>query len=604
MPLSRTLLPLTVGIALAAALVPAQTSLMPLSEVQPGMRGIGRTVFGGSTREEFTVDILGVLENVLGPRRSLILARLDGGPLGETGVIAGMSGSPVYIDGRLVGAVSYSLGAFSKAPIAGLTPIEEMMEVFDLPATRAATRVDLMPGASPIELQAALRSLARGLTEASGSPATIPEAMTRQAGLRLLPIVTPIGARGLSPSTMPWLADLLGTAGIVPLASASASGEADDEPLQPGDAVGVSLVRGDFELGATGTVTHVDGERVYAFGHPFLNLGPTAFPMTRAQVYTLLPSLMSSSKIAGLGSSIGTIQQDRTTAIAGTLGETPSLVPMTLRLESDRGQKRTFTYEIVRDQTLTPILSYVALLSTLQSYERQSGGATLEVSGTLSVQGHGDVTFADVFTGDAPSGGAAAYVATPITLLLLNEFEAVELTSIDLTIRASEEPRWASIERVWLDAVDITAGRTVPLKVLTRSYRGDEELHTIPIDIPSNVVGLLSILVSDGTRLTQVERQERRIGSPPTSVAQMLRTLNEQRRNNRLYVRLSRADSGAVVRGEALSSLPASILSVLEGDRGGSDLTPLTQATLREWDVPTAHAIRGSRLLTIDVEPQ
>jgi hypothetical protein len=409
---------------------------------------------------------------------------------------------------------------------------------------------------------------------------------------------------GLAPSAHAVLADLLGVENIVALASASGASISDDEPLQPGDALGVSLVRGDFELGATGTVTHVDGDRVYAFGHPFLNLGPTAFPMTRATVFTVLPSLMSSSKIAALGRSIGTVEQDRATAIAGTLGDTPSLVPMTLRLESDRAPSRTFTFEIVRDQTLTPILSYVALLSTLQSYERQSGGATLEVSGTLGVRGHGDVTFADLFTGDAPSAGAAAYVATPITMLLLNEFEAVELESIDLTIRASEEPRWASIERVWLDAVEIEAGQTVLLKILTRSYRGDEELHSVPIDIPANVVGRLSILVSDGVRLTQVERQERRIGADPTSVAQMLRTLNGQRRNNRLYVRLSRHDSGAVVGGEALSSLPASILSVLEGDRSGSDLTRLTQATVREWDVPSTHAIRGSRLLTVDVDPR
>ena len=297
---------LTLGLASATLALPGQTALMSVDEVQPGMVGRGTTVFEGTTREEFSAHILGVLENVMGPQRSLILARLEGGPLANTGVIAGMSGSPVYVDGRLIGAVSYSLGSFSKEAIAGITPIAEMIEVATLPPRRTPNPIANVP-ASPNELRSVLSDMVarraarpdegvgfgtRGLSAAEGS---------RVASM-LRPIATPLVMSGYTREARDLVAELLGDHGFLPMigGGVGATVAADPEPLQPGDPVGVSLVRGDLELGSTGTVTHVDGERVYAFGHPFLNLGPTAFPMTRAYVYAVLPSLMASSKLSGV----------------------------------------------------------------------------------------------------------------------------------------------------------------------------------------------------------------------------------------------------------------------------------------------------------------
>jgi hypothetical protein len=374
-------------------------------------------------------------------------------------------------------------------------------------------------------------------------------------------------------------------------------------PLRAGDAVGVSLMGGDLELGATGTVSYVDGDRVYAFGHPFLALGPTSFPMTRARVYSLLPSLMSSFKISAMGEVIGTFEQDRSTAIAGTLGKGPEMVPLRVTLDSGRGLKKTFNFQIANDQLFTPLLTYVSVFNTIGSYERQLGAATYGIKGRARVKGQPDIAIEDLFAGDNAVAGAAAAVAGPVTYLLTNDLEKVEISGIDITLTSYEEPRIATIERVWLDEVRPRRGRTVPLKVLLRSYRGDEEIRTVPIELPANAPASVSLLVADGTTLSRWEQRELKRPTQPQSVEQMIRSLNTTRRNNRLYVRLVADEPGAVVQGETLPALPPSVLAVFEAERNGGSFAPLRNAVLGEWELPSDQAVSGSRVLTIRLDP-
>jgi SpoIVB peptidase S55 len=597
----------------AGALVPlpAAQTLMPIDEVKAGMVGTGRTVFEGTELTDFKVHILGVLRNVQAPKRNLILARLEGGPLAETGVIAGMSGSPVYIDGRLVGAVSYSIGAFPKEPIAGITPIGEMIEATaDTGARRASAaqpRLDLP--ITPEHLAAAVRAAAARIGAFADNPADVqafglPSQTGAQMGALLRPIATPLVMSGMDGATANFLSSTFRDAGFMPVFSGGSSADTppSNEPLRPGDPVGVSLLGGDSEMGATGTITHIDGSRLYAFGHPFFSFGPTAFPMTRATVYTSLPSLMSSFKIATMGEVVGTIQQDRATAIAGTLGKGPAMIPVTVTLDSGRGAKRTFKYTVVNDQIFTPLLTYVAVFNTLANYERNFGAMTFTVKGRTSLENHGDIAYEDIFTGDNPIPSAAAYIAGPITLLLANDIERVSLKGVEVSIATSEESRAATIERVWLDDVRPRAGRTVPLKVLTRSYRGAEKISTIPIEIPANAAGQLTVMVTDGRQLNQIEQRELRRSVQPASVGQMIKVLNETHRNNRVYVRLLTGTPGAVVNGEAMTSLPPSVLSVLEGDRSGGNFAPIRSAALGEWELQMDSAITGTRVLTIDLD--
>ncbi|HEX7138712.1 MAG TPA: SpoIVB peptidase S55 domain-containing protein [Vicinamibacterales bacterium] len=596
------------------AAVFGDTATMPVQDIRPGMIGVGRTVFDGVRVEDFKVNIIGVLENVIGPNRNLILAKLEGGPLAHTGVIAGMSGSPVYVDGKLIGAVSYALGSFSKEPIAGITPIAEM--------TDSAQFADVRPASARVRVEYPLtrQGLAAAFEKALNwnrpfadrATDVRPRATTAaddrslgQLGTMLRPIATPLVMSGFEPA----LADLLGGAfreqGFEPAGGSAAGfhfGEKPFEgPLKPGDAIGVMLVGGDLMLGGTGTVTHIDGDRVYAFGHPMYNLGPTEFPMTRAYVYTVLPSLFSSIKLSSTGEVIGTFLQDRATTIAGRLGSGPRMIPVTIALSSSRAATRTFKYTVVNDPLFGPLMTYASLLNTLMSYERSIEAATFAVRGSASVRQHDSVTFNNIFSGDQSSIAAATYIVGPVLALMNNDHEKVDLDGVELAITTTEQPKTAVLERIWLDDLRPRAGRTVPLKMLLRTYRGEPQMRTVPIEIPSNARGTLSIVVTDGGRLGMTELRETRTPQGSRAVDQLIKSLNKNRRNDTLYVRLVNADAGAVVSGETLSSLPPSVLNVLEGERSGGNFNPLHNATLGEWELATDHAVSGSKTLTLTV---
>jgi len=598
--------------ALLGVSTPATTPLMSVDEIRPGMVGIGRTVFEGTELSDFKVQILGVLRNIQGPRRDLILARLEGGPLAQSGVAQGMSGSPVYIDGRLIGAVSYSIGAFSKEAIAGITPIAEMKDATAMTRRPTTQQARLELPITRESLSAALSAASTQIAPFARRPADVqviglPSAAGAQLGAMLRPIATPLMLSGFDPETVDLLSAPFRDAGFIPVVTGAYAPDQMPRPSGPpreGDPVGVSLITGDLEMGATGTITHIDGDRIYAFGHPLYNIGPVEFPLTRAYVYTILPSLMTSFKISSLGETIGMLQQDRATAIAGALGKTPTLVPMSLTLEraDTPGSKRTFKYQLVNDQLFTPLLAYVAMFNSLGSYERQYGAATFSVHSRARIKGHGDLSLEDVFTGDSPILGASTAIAGPLAMVLSNDIEPLALESLDVSIVSAETPRSATIERVWLDDVRVRAGRTISLKVLTRSYRGEEKISTVPIDIPANAKGDLSILVTDGRQLNTMEQRELRRSLQPQTVTQLMRVLNETRRNNRIYVRLLTGSPGAVVRGEAMTALPPSVLSVYESDRNGGSFTPIRSATVGEWELPMDSAVTGSRLLTIEVD--
>jgi hypothetical protein len=602
--------------------LPAQSKTFPVSELKPGMVATGRTVFQNDQLEEFKAHILGVLHNSIGPRRDLILARLEGGPLANTGVIAGMSGSPVYIDGRLVGAVSYSLGDFAKEPLAGITPIEEMLADATLPGggqRRAQVpRAELTLPVTQEGLRDSLRQAFSWARPFADSPADVSVIGTNavNAGIATLlrPISTPINFSGFDTRTIDPLVSAFRDLGFLPVmagaaqlgsqsSTASATSGTSAAPLRPGDPIGVALMNGDLEVGATGTVTEVDGDRVYAFGHPFYGLGPTQFPMTRAHVITVLPSLSSSMKIASTGDVIGIVQQDRATTIAGTLGPGPAMIPISLTLNSERGTRKKFSIGIVNDQLFTPLLAYVAILNTLTSYERQNGVGTYTLKGAARVKNHSDVAFEDLFTGDQPSAYAAASVVAPLNVLLRNAFEAVQFEGLNLEIEASETPRSATLERVWIDGTKAKPGTAVDLRILMRTYRGEEVTQSLPVQIPANARGSVSIMVADGARLSQFEARELQVQPMQTTgVPQMIRVLNSARKNNRLYVRLVTRDGGAVVKGEPLAALPSSVLAVMESDRNGGSFRPLQSALLGEWEITAGYAVTGSKTLTLPLE--
>ncbi len=605
----RTLAALAVVAGLVIATPGAQTSIIPIDEVRPGMVGVGRTVFEGDTIEEFKVHILGVLKNVVGPRRNLVLARLEGGPLEKTGVIAGMSGSPVYIDGRMLGAVSYQLGQFSKDAIAGITPIGEMTDATALgPVTQGTRPVAINWRPAPQDLLAIWsRDLGRShpfAEDASQTLLTGDQALSPRMATMLRPIAVPLVTAGLAADVLSPLVPALTDRGFLPVSAATQSRPASTSkprPLRPGDSMGVALLTGDFMLGATGTVTHLEGDRIYGFGHPMYNLGPTQFPLMQANVHVVLPSLLTSVKLASFGEVLGVVQQDRATAVAGRLGAGPRMIPMSITLNSDRVPSRTFNFTVVKDHTFTPLLTYVTVASVLTGYERGAGPASFTVRGTASIREHGDIAFEDIFTGEQPAGAASAYVAGPLTFLLKNASEPVDVEKLTLTIDATEQSRSARIERVWLDTDRPRAGREASVKVLLRTNKGEELVKSVAIQIPVDATGTLQLLVADANRLTAEDRRLTR-GPETQQVAQLIRSFNKARRSNRLYVRLSASDEGAIVNGEPMTALPPSVLAVLESDRNSGTYSPLRSATRGEWEVPVELAVTGSRQLSITLD--
>jgi hypothetical protein len=602
---------LILGLALAAPVAgavlasPAQSAFFPVSDVRPGMVGVGRTVFAGDRLEDFHATIIGVLHNAVGPGRDLILARLDGGPLATTGVIQGMSGSPIYIEGRLLGAVAYSLGSFPKEPLAGITPIAEMISAVDAPPSRTSDRtLALEWPAQPAAVFAALQRLA-ARTAAPPGPFGDLRVLGPPSLADLAPTLRPIGAAmvfgGFEPMLDRDLRRALSVAGGAPQTARPAP-PLEGAVLRPGDPVGMSLIHGDLEMGATGTVTHVDNGRVYAFGHPFLNLGSTTFPMTRASVFTVLPSLETSMKIASLGPVIGTMSQDRATAVGGTLGTGPRELRVNVVLSSARAPTRRFSFSVLRDQVLTPLFTYVAVLNAITSYERQTGAMTVGVGGTISFGSDGAIAIDDLFSGDNAGTAAAGAIATPVGVAMANEFRTVAPETIDVELRASEQREATTIDRVWLDTVRPRFGATHTLQVQLQDYRGGKRVVTMPIPMPSYADGPLTLVVSDAAGLTALEQKELRPGKP-SSWPELVADLHALRRNNRVYVRLIASSHGTVVGGDTLPALPPSVRSVLDADASVARGS-ITRSVIGSWEQRLDAFVRGSRELTLSLTAQ
>ena len=591
---------------LAVAAAAPAAELMPLADVRPGMRGVGRTVFEGARIDEFDVRILGVLENAVGPRQSLILARLEGGPLASTGVIAGMSGSPVFVDGKLVGAVAYAF-PFGKEPIAGLTPIGDMIEAAENGAPRAAAarlRPDgslaapLDRAAVAVALRRPLRSLVPGAFPGEGLPPAV-------AGATLSPLALPLVFSGFDPETFDWARGLFATMGFAPVMGAGSGGGVGPVPdLAPGAAVGVSLVEGDLDLSVTGTVTHIDAGRVYAFGHPFYNLGPTRFPLKKAWVYAVFPSLQVSWKIAAALDAVGTMDQDRTTAIAGRLGAAPRMIPVEVRLRSARAAEQVFRFRIVEDELFTPLLGYVSLVSVLQGHERAFGAATLRVDARLSLAGGREVRLRDVVASDQPAQQAAAALAGPLALLVGNDFEAVALEKLDVVVDAVETRETATLVRAWVDGpLPLRPGTVAPVKLQLRTRRGDVVTETLPVPVPASApAGTYSLLLADAATMDAVEQREMRQPFVARDMAQLVRSLNALRSGNRVYARLTRPAGGAIVGGEYLPALPGSVLSVLSATDQGTSVVPLPASTVWSGELATERAVSGWRQVAVPVE--
>lgn len=591
------------GVLLAgtlAGVAEAASIIMPLVQVKAGMKGRGKSVFEADRIEEFDVEILGVLENFQ-PRRNLVLARLRGRGLETTGVIEGMSGSPVYIDGRLIGAVAFSF-PFSKEPIAGITPIEEMLAV-----QQAAT--DREPGdAVPIPIQKGLTAEdLLGLYRSAFSP----KLAAMSASSSAVPMSIPVFFSGFSSSAFENAKPFFAGLGLQPVRAGSA-GQSMEKPalsglsLLEGGAVGVQLMGGDLDMTAVGTVTYVDAGKVLAFGHPFYNLGAVDFPMTRASIITVVPGLQSSFKLAATGPMVGRISQDRTAGAYGELGKAPKLIPVNVRLEGGPFAKKEFKFRIVNDKVLSPALMNMALSSIVTSEERAYGNLSLEFDGNIFLDKGLSVHLEDLFSGNYNSSGTSlsGIVAAVVYFLTNNEFKDVGIYRIDLNIRALEEARLCSLEKVLLDKYEASPGERIQVKVYYRTLKEESLVEEVSIQTPDLPGGSeFTLFVGDAVAMQQIERSQYRMQDYiPRNLNQLIRMLGNLRKNNRIYFKILAAKPGLFLKGEEMPNLPPTLKSMFSSPRASaSSATELTRSTLSESQIPVPYVFRGSAAIPIKI---
>jgi hypothetical protein len=591
--------------ALAAMLVPGPAparaqDILPFSEVKAGMSGVGRTVFTGTRIDEFKVEVIGTLENIA-PRRNLILTRLSGGPLQETGVLSGMSGSPVYFNGRLAGAVAYTWG-FAREPIAGVVPIQEMLgiETREPQPARAAGRLP----------EGAGRSGLRWLVDPSSLPAHFASYFDRFAPVAAAEGLTPIGAplllRGIPGDVVDLLRPGLLRAGLQPVQGGSTSRSPSGTPvaLEPGSGVGIALVKGDVEIAAVCTVTHRDSDRLYACGHPLLNLGPTELTMTTASVNGLMPSLESSFKFASSGDEVGVFRQDRSTGVFGYVGKKSRTIPVRLDLQPDHGRPRRLVFEVADDPFLAPYLIFAAMNAVLSSEEKDYGteSFTYKDGSLLHVEGEEDIVLRNLFAGDQARLYASGTIAFLTQVLLDSEYRTVRVSGIDLVLGTSEERRTARLERAWASRDRVKAGESIEVSIGLKPFRGPELTRTLKITVPPEVPpGRLLLQVGDASALARTD-PEAGDDFVPRDLHQLIWLINHLRRNDRLYAILIRPDNGLVFQGERLPNLPPSVAQVMARPDTRGNVLRVQYRGVAEESLSLPYAIDGYRLIPIDVE--
>jgi len=595
------------SIAVAQPAAPKSAELFPLEDLRPGMKGTARTVFSGTETQEFGVEILGVLPGFPGPRQSAIIARLSGANVEKTGVFAGMSGSPVYIDGKIVGAIAFSF-PFSKEPIAGITPIKQMIELFNRgpenikPKEPRVVSFSQLAGTDwkPNLPKPAVSSVSLLAPVSAGSP------LMPLLGQQMTPIATPLVFTGISQESLSMFAPQLVANGLLPVSGAGGSAaitplaEVNGSTLPPGSSISVQLVRGDYSLAAAGTVTMRDGDRIYAFGHPFLSLGASDMPMTEASVVTVISNMNNSFKLAVPGSMVGAISQDRASGIYGLLRQAPKMIPVKVNLHTSRDRTETYSYEIANDSFLTPLLLNITLFNTITSSERALGESTISLKGEIKVKGQESIQIDRRFSANNSAILAAGSIAAPVSSLLASGFDDVQLDGITLDISSSETRYAGTLERITLDRTEARRGEKIELQAYVRTESGKQFVQRIPVQIPDDAaMGQLLVFVGDGGALQE--------GSPaksfvPQDLGQLVRAINTVKKSDRLYVKLFRITPGAVIGTSELPSLPPSMVATLNSDRTAGGYTPTVLSPVSETELPPAEfVISGQQLIAIDV---
>jgi hypothetical protein len=553
------------------------------------------------------VEILGVLNGIPEARQSMIIGRLSGANAERTFVFAGMSGSPVYVGDKLIGAIAYSF-PFSKEPIAGITPIEQMLDNFkgeegtrrNAPFNGPVSFTQLVAAEWQPNWPAPANAGPLTLTAPGGSP------LAALSGQQMQPIATPLVCNGVRPDALALFAPQLaaynlhavaGAGGAAPLTPLA---KYDDKTLLGGRSISVQLARGDYSFAAAGTVTLREGEQIYAFGHPFLQVGAADLPMMENEVVTVLPNVNNSFKLSSARQMVGLISQDRASGIYGRLGRAPRMIPVRLNLNNSRGQSESFNFELADDPALTPILLQITVFSSLASSERTFGAGSYSLDGQIHMAGQPPVRLARRVANNNPAISIAGAAAGTLATLMATGFKDAKPEGVTLNITASQERNLALLERITLDKTEAGRGETLEVKAFARTLAGTQFVQSIPFRIPADVpLGELALTLADGLATQQKSAAQ---SFTPRDLGQLVGALNNLRKSDRLYLRLTRAASGAVIATSELPNLPPSVLATLGNERNAGGYATTTASPVFEQEIaPAAFIVSGQQTVTLQV---
>lgn len=575
----------------------AAENIMDVDEIVPGMKGYGKTVFTGDRIEIFNVEVLGIIRN-WEAKSNMILIKMSGGPLEKSGIIAGMSGSPVYISNRLIGAVAYGW-SFAKEAIAGVTPILEMKRtLLNIPTQEKDN--------SPIVTDWELPSIPQDdLSKRPTAASVIPQEVTNHdsSKIALTPILSPLVISGVDSEVLHKMQPLFHAYGLYPVQGGSyvsypeISGKAK---LVPGASVAAILVRGDLSAAVVGTVTYVEGNTVLAFGHPFLQTGNADLPMASAYVYTVLCSQSNSVKMASPVEVIGRICQDRKSGIAGVLGESAPMIPC--RIEVEGSQKLTYDFELADNKLLTPSLILMTAQSAVLSTERKVGEKSVNVKLSARIEGYEKpVVIENVFYELDQSWFSLNHIVQPFAMIINNQFQEVRVNRIDLNIKLLDIRKTAYIESIGVDKKQVKPGDTLQVDVSLKPFTGESFLQTVMMRIPEDTLpgSTLNVTACDAI-YGQALNLGRSAGKYlPTNFEQLIRYIENMERNNNLMVRILLAKKGITYKGEGFPSLPASMLSIMSFSNQ-SGIGPLVDEVVSR--VPTKYVLNGNQTIPILVK--
>jgi len=581
---------LAVGLGLSCWL--AATDIMKLSEIKPGMEGEGKTIFKGSNIESFKFKVLGILDKFVSDK-NLIIAELFAPELNEGGVIAGMSGSPVYIDGKLIGSVSYGLSNFSKKPIAGITPIEDILKISAYSGPAANVEI------SDIQIDFSKENV-KHVAEAIQNE--LVSRMNFSPARSLSPIKLFASTSGFCPEAVHFLQGI-----FVPLQNLGVGADvgknklnADIFTVRPADAVAIPLIRGDASYAATGTVTHVDGKKVYVFGHPFFNLGTVDFPLHRAEIISVVPSYENSFKLAATRNMVGAVEQDRFSGVQAELGKTPYMIPLKIFLKN---RNRNFNLEVVNHPLLTPALTYISLLNALLAEFQEFGFQSIAITGKIFVENEENVVLNDLFSGTTAFDEFSTLVMAINYYLLNNKEKNIKIQKMDFEITGREAIKKAELENVLIGKNSYVPDELMDIRMKLRNEKGGSFEEKITIKAPNLKPGsVFYLMVADAGEVTEFDAKAIKTTYFPTKLSALIRAINNIRRNNRIYLKLFVPAQGLFIKGFEYPYLPSSMSNVLLYNSLANDQAKMVLSTVAEYQYEVPAVVSGKKIYKLVIK--